>query len=925
MQSFYQTAMLGTVRVGTFSGRNTNTPFGIWGAIADDLSRREVLRDCYTPLRAPSPEEWIRLLGGDPILILLDELPPYFDQARAFPVGATTLDTITTTAISNLLVAIGSGRLPNACLVLTDLRSSAYSAGSSAVVESLRNLELEVNRSVVRIDPVRLNTNEVYHILQTRLFEQAPNPADAQDVADAYCQVLEDAQRIDLATASPQQLRADIVSSYPFHPAIRDLYARFRENSGFQQTRALIRIMRRVVAQIWDSGRARHQYLIGAQNFDLHDPGILSEIRQINNSLENAIAHDIAAENGSSVAEQLDGPDQNTAQDAARLIFLSSLSQAINPTLGLTRSEIVAYGATPQSDLSRWGIALDQLQAQSWYVHPTAAGALLFKNTENLGAKLESYARGMLHEVRESELRAQLNEMFKPKLAACYQEINPLPALDRIQLIQDKVTLVVFRPGVTVLDEIKRFFDLQQYQNRVLFLTGQAPAYDTVLQRSAELKAIRVIIQEFKAENRSESDPQFQDAMTRQTTARSKFYLACRETFQTLYYPTLRGLTPLELSFEYSANSFEGENQIVNELESARKYTKDTSADTTFPTSVENRLWPAEVKEVKWTAIKQAAASNPAWVWHHPRALDDLHVEMVRRDLWRDVGDGFVQRGPFPQPATTVAIQQQSRDDNTGEVILRITPRHADMVYMSETGPATTISSRLQDFTFKTRALTLSFLAVDSTNQHDTGDPVTWRNTITLKYRFFQDGGQRKCEIQAIPLGDILYTIDGSSPVTSGIAYSQPFSVPVGALVILATASAGGVDSPQLRVDVPHGSDTPTVTVDPRRPATWRKVFRKDSTAEVYEWLELLAKHNAGVGGLKMEAGKENSWVELRVDDKTIQSVADLRSIATLLRGIIPSGNLSCSVETLHFSQGQDLTEMVATLRETMQPGEVIQ
>jgi hypothetical protein len=74
-----------------------------------------------------------------------------------------------------------------------------------------------------------------------------------------------------------------------------------------------------------------------------------------------------------------------------------------------------------------------------------------------------------------------------------------------------------------------------------------------------------------------------------------------------------------------------------------------------------------------------------------------------------------------------------------------------------------------------------------------------------------------------------------------------------------------------------------------------------------------------------MEAGKENSWVELRVDDKTIQSVADLRSIATLLRGIIPSGNLSCSVETLHFSQGQDLTEMVATLRETMQPGEVIQ
>jgi hypothetical protein len=31
------------------------------------------------------------------------------------------------------------------------------------------------------------------------------------------------------------------------------------------------------------------------------------------------------------------------ARDAATLIFLSSLSQAVNPTLGLDRSEIVGY------------------------------------------------------------------------------------------------------------------------------------------------------------------------------------------------------------------------------------------------------------------------------------------------------------------------------------------------------------------------------------------------------------------------------------------------------------------------------------------------------------------------------------------------------------------------------------------------------
>ena len=48
----------------------------------------------------------------------------------AKPVGATTLDTITTTALANLLVAITSGKLPNVCLVLTDLRGQAYGSGS---------------------------------------------------------------------------------------------------------------------------------------------------------------------------------------------------------------------------------------------------------------------------------------------------------------------------------------------------------------------------------------------------------------------------------------------------------------------------------------------------------------------------------------------------------------------------------------------------------------------------------------------------------------------------------------------------------------------------------------------------------------------------------------------------------------------------
>src|SRR5581483_10580723 len=148
---------------------------GVWGEVARQINKEDAFRAFYSPLRPPGDRDWVELLRGEPVLLLFDELPPYLEAVRAIPVGATTLDAITTTALANLLVAVSSGKLPNVCLVLTDLSSSAYGMGSAAVNQALQNLQLEANRTVVRIDPVRLNTNELYQILRTRLFEALPS------------------------------------------------------------------------------------------------------------------------------------------------------------------------------------------------------------------------------------------------------------------------------------------------------------------------------------------------------------------------------------------------------------------------------------------------------------------------------------------------------------------------------------------------------------------------------------------------------------------------------------------------------------------------------------------------------------------------------------------------------------------------------
>ena len=724
MDDFYAPGPMGAVRVATFSGRKTHTPFGIWGEIATQLNKRGMFQDFYSPLTPPGDNDWVELLRGEPVLILLDELPPYFEAAQAVPVGSTTLDVITTTALANLFVAVTSDKLPNACVVITDLRSSVYGHGSHAVTASLQNLAQEANRSVTRIDPVRLNSDELYHIMRTRLFESLPDAAEIETVADAYRQAVDEAKRMDLTTAPPDAMRRDVLDAYPFHPGIRDLFARFRENSGFQQTRALIRIMRCVAARLWESGDARHQFLIGAHDLDLHDQELISEIRMINSSLDNAIAHDIANENNTSVAELIDSGDQHDAQDAATLIFLSSLSQAVNPTLGLDRSGIVGYLAAPDRNITTLRASLDQIQAQSWYLHATSSGALLYKNTENLNAKLESYAQGMLPDQRETELRSRLSDLFEPQTRAVYGRVEMLPALDQVQLSPDAVTLIVFRPSATALQEIELFFNEQQYKNRVLFLTGESNRYERVLERSAYLRAIGAIIKEFQQERIREDEPQFQDAREIETREKAQFYMACREAFQILWYPSSGGLTRVDLDPHYVGNRYEGEAQVVAALKDVHKYTEEIGADSGFKNRVENRLWPQGLKEVDWSAIRKSAASNPGWLWHHTRALDELRDELISRDIWRDLGGGYVSRGPFPKPATSVSVQQLVRNPN-GEARLRIRPLHGDVVYYSPDGTATTSSPRLDLVDdYKTSAVSVSFLCVDSSGEHETGDPA---------------------------------------------------------------------------------------------------------------------------------------------------------------------------------------------------------
>lgn len=137
---------------------------------------------------------------------------------------------------------------------------------------------------------------------------------------------------------------------------------------------------------------------------------------------------------------------------------------------------------------------------------------------------------------------------------------------------------------------------------------------------------------------------------------------------------------------------------------------------------MEARLFTQKV--MPWSEIKRRAATNPAWQWHHPEALDKIKGECLHQDVWRESG-GYVEKGPFPQPTTEVKLQELSRDDDTGRARLRVTPINGDAVYVEIGGQATTASHKLSGRDYETAELKVSFLAVDSTGEHETGAALT--------------------------------------------------------------------------------------------------------------------------------------------------------------------------------------------------------
>lgn len=849
---------LGKVDVLAFSGRESNTPNGIWGELAKQLGKEAEFKSLWeSGLRAPGQSEWINMLKGSPKLILLDELPPYLDNAQTVAIGAGTLAIVTTTALANMFNALNTAALSNVLIVISDLKAT-YQSGTRLLQSSFSNLEGEVSRFALDIQPVGSSSDEIYDILRTKLFEKLPGNDEVNDIALAYKAKVEEAKNLGFTTYNPDKIFTGIKEAYPFHPSIRELYERFRENQNFQQTRDLIRLMRKIVTSMWGTGIADKRYLINAFDIDLNDTSMNTTITQIKPSLGNAISKDIANE-GRSTAELIDTQyNIEFISQLAKLLLVASLADVPNALLGLTQHELVGYLVEPGKDITNYRNAFEEFLSQAWYVHPDKDGRLHFQNVRNLIAELNSLIDGYDEDIAKDEIRKFLEGRFKPIISDCYQKVLVFPPIDEIKIEEEKNLLVLFEPNISgsgLKPDLLDLYDDAQYKNRIMFLTGDRNTMDNLLRKAKEFKAIQRIIKRLVDDRVAESNTQFEMARIREIKIGQQFLSAARETFVKLYYPFhFKGqdkLVDAEFLMDFKGNNYNGEDQIKKVLSDRQKFTSEDPKGNGFKDKCLQRLFT--LPEMRQEDLISRAASNPAWQWHHPKALDELIDHCLKSGIWYKAGN-YIQKNP-PKEDTSVTVQPTWADKHSSEATLKIIPKFGDVVHYEFDQEPTMASDKVTDFTnWKTNEMVVYFLCVDSKGKNDTGKSYKFTNKLTLRYHPYDAGDEKKIKLEAsAPDARILYTTDGSEPKDNGAVFAGDFIIPRDTRFVLAIAEKKGVYSDRLEIPI-NWSRPEGLKIDKAKSLIYEKkgMFKTSNNKTTFEELGLFAKHGAAFRGTNL-------------------------------------------------------------------------
>jgi hypothetical protein len=916
-------------KIAAFNGRNSPPTF-FWGEIASQLDKAEQFQEYWASgPKAPDEKAWLKLFeGGEPILILLDEMPPYFEDLATRPIGVGTVADIATRAFANLLTA--AGKKANVCVVISDLWA-AYKTGGALINRALDNARQELGRQERNITPVDLAANEIYEILRKRLFKTLPDAAEIADIAEAYGRKLEEAAKAKVATRGAEAIADEITATYPFHPRLKNVIALFKENEQFKQTRGLIELISRLLRSVWDRP-ANDVFLIGPQHFDLGIAEVRDKLAEIS-GMRDVIASDLWDANYAAHAQVIDlETGREAATQLGALLFTASLSTAVNAVKGLTREEMVECLLSPLREPSDFLAAFEALEKAAWYMHHTPEGRYYFDRQENLTKLLQRLAADAPENQVEELIRHRLSSMFKPNRKSCYDEVLPLPQWDAVneRLRRGRVLLIVSPDSKLPPDAVKKFFEGVSQKNNLCVLTGDRTAMGSVE------KAARQFFAAQKADGRiPKSHPQREELEKKQQSYEQDFNATVLNLFNRVFFPRQRMghlamLADKALDMTRDATKpFDGELQIEQTLtaDPLKLYLDVEKAFDAILDKAQDLLWPENLDEARWTDVVDRMAEQAAMYWLPPKGLETLRTLACNRGLWEDLGNGYLTKKPKKKKTSVQAIADYAPNDD-GSVQLRVNAQHAGpapRIHYAEDGLVTEASPQLKEQALTTKALRVNFLVVDPSGQYETGEPVTWSNKLVLRTNLHENNGQRTVELLVAPKGEIRYSLDGSEP-RNGIAYSQPIAIRDGEILLRAFAEADGLETKNEFKFPAKGKSG--LQINETKPAFFvatRAAHKLDSRAKTFAGLKLAGEKGVEFENVNVIVGQGSRVATIAIGEVSVNAAFLETLLTTLLEKFEPTTPVTLAFRKAHFASGHDLKDFTDQLGLEPQVGDIVQ
>jgi len=555
---------------------DTNT---MWGEIAYQLYGQEgyeQIREDYDETGNSPGENTLQdlfALSDDPVLILIDELAQYLEDASGVEVTDTTLSNQTLSFMNSLLNTASSTPHVN---IVYSIADTAFTEEAETVRQEIKELDSIEQRQRRTITPT--GSSEISSVLQHRLFDDIDNEA-SERLAEAYYEFYREADRALPQNVQEAQYRDQLETDYPFHPSIvNTLTKKIDSIPDFQKTRDALRLLARAIYYLWErKDQQQDRHFLRLYDLTPADDAPSGSIRtKLSESLfeavdlSAAVSADIYGDDGSAHAQREDEKWLDKGFPAlGSQITITALWNSLavgERAIGLTRDELYEALGHPDVSYDHYDSALENLTGNDQQV-----GCYYLYDEDRIKFKQQPKLLYIIDQYTQNTPRAQARDRFEGRLTREIgtggfktvkfpeqpADIDDTPDKPTLSILHfDSVT--VSDGGEEIPDKIETLYQktakshdaptqTRTYKNYVLFLVPDGELIGSAIDKARRLEGIERLLND--SEQSAElTEEQYEDLRERRDTHRGLLGDQVRNVYRHLFYPDRNGLEHVSIT-----------------------------------------------------------------------------------------------------------------------------------------------------------------------------------------------------------------------------------------------------------------------------------------------------------------------------------------------------------------------------------------